>query len=364
MAEFALMLPVLALLLGAAVDGGRAFYFVIASQNVAREAVHWATITSTNSADAGLPPTDTDIIQAVATPSQESFGLSLGLAPPDIVNAAVPIGITSASNPPAGDIPLASGQSWLFIYPGRSGRTALAPGQHWQLVASGARILGGDSPGVGDPGAPARAVAGGLAPLDVAAASPHCYTWTGLSLSASSFSVGPSTPYGPLTLTATVSGLSGSPSPKNNISFAVTQNPPSPAFSQTWTSTSGATGSQTPPTVQDTVTLTDNVPATAGTYTYTVSASSSGGGCTQPAVSQTFTIVVAASASPSPGPSPSPLPSLNPSPTTIASPSASARQPKGNQITCTVIYYFAPVTPLIIQKGFYIVGVATMQATY
>jgi hypothetical protein len=46
---------------------------------------------------------------------------------------------------------------------------------------------------------------------------------------------------------------------------------------------------------------------------------------------------------------------------------ANAPQPPlGREITCTVIYYFQPTTPLIFGTGqvVYIVGTATMQATY
>jgi hypothetical protein len=45
---------------------------------------------------------------------------------------------------------------------------------------------------------------------------------------------------------------------------------------------------------------------------------------------------------------------------------ADAPQPLGREITCTVIYYFQPATPLIFGTGqvVYIVGTSTMQATY
>jgi hypothetical protein len=357
-------MPVLLILLGAIADGGRAFYYSIASQNVAREAAHWATIVSTNSADAGVAPTDTDIVQHVATPSQESFGIGLSLAPPDIANSSVPLNANTAANPGFPDTPLAGGQSWLFVYPNSSGRTALLPGQHWKLVAVSSQIVPGDSPATGGLAAAMGAASGGLVPMDVEAAS-HCYTWTGVSLSASSFTVGPGTPYGPLTLVATVNGIAGNGTASNTITLAVTANPPAPAFPQTWTSTGAATGSLNPKNAsQDTVTLTNNVPASAGTYTYTVAASSSGGGCSQPTVSKSFTITVQPTPSPSPSPSPSPLPSISPSPIPTPDVDASAASPKGHSITCTVIYYFRPLTPLISTIGFYIVGVATMQATY
>jgi hypothetical protein len=195
MVEVALITPLLLLLLGGVGDLGRAFYYKIAVTNTAREAAHWATL--------GPAPTDDQILNLVSTPSQESYGICLasngpncssgngGLAPSLVVNAAPGTMTPQQLANPSDGPPLSPGHSYLYIYPGFSGRTitSLAPGMHWTEVASSSRILTAPAPDQGGLEDVLKAVSGSLYPVN-ADADASCYSWTGVTLSQTSFTPG------------------------------------------------------------------------------------------------------------------------------------------------------------------------------
>ncbi|HXA41762.1 MAG TPA: TadE family protein [Candidatus Solibacter sp.] len=373
--ETMLIAPVLLLLLGGVADLGRAFYYKTAVTNTAREAAHWATL--------GPARDDTTVLDEVASPSQESFGICLvsgttacpggngGLAPASVVHTAPgTLSPQQLANPPAPDAALTPGSSWLFIYPDFPGRTSLAPGMHWTEVASSSTVVTAESPIRGGLQAVARAAAGSLYAVE-ADATQTCYSWGPPTLSSSNFtatlnagkySVGP--------LTATLSLSSGSTgSARNTAKFTVFGPVGNPGFQQTWSSTGTSTGSIDPSvSTSDTVNLTATT-ATPGTYTYQVQVTSSSN-CQQAMQPANFTVTFPPVPSPSPSPTPSPTatPSAGPTPTPVPTPTGvePITPPHARQITCTVIYYFTPVTPLGLLAGnaVYIVGTATLQATY
>jgi hypothetical protein len=170
-------------------------------------------------------------------------------------------------------------------------------------------------------------------------------------------------------LIATLTGRSGSNGAKNKANFTVNQ-VSVPPFQQTWTSNGKANGSIDPSsTNSDTVNMSDTLAASPGTYTYQVQVTSSGGSCPQQTFVKNFTVTIPPGPSPSPSPSPSPTatPTATPSTSPVPTPSGgSGPAPHGEQITCMVIYYFTPLTPLgfVIGPTIYIVGTATLQATY
>jgi hypothetical protein len=376
MLEVALITPLLLLLLGGVGDLGRAFYYKIAVTNTAREAAHWATL--------GPAPTDDQILNLVSTPSQESYGICLasngpncssgngGLAPSSVVNAAPGTMTPQELANPSDDPHLSPGHSFLFIYPGFSGRTSLAPGMHWAEVASSSHIITAPAPDQGGLEDVLKAAGGSLYPVTADAASSSCYTWTGVTLSQTSFTTQNTPTYQVGPLIATLTGISGSNGAKNKANFTVNQDVSVPSFQQTWTSSANATGSIDPsstPPISDTVTMSDKKAATPGSYTYQVQVTSTGGGCTQQAVTANFTVTIPPAPSPSPSPSPSPTATPTATPSTSPAPTPSGGSgpaPLGRQITCTVIYYFTPVTPLGLVTGpnVYIVGTATLQVTY
>lgn len=377
MVEMALIAPALLVLVAGVGDLGRAFYYKIAVSNAAREAAHWATLADPTTQ---LPPTDSQILNDIASKSQESFGICMeqgtgtgpcpgngGLAPDSVRNTQPG---TAGFTPqllanPGNDQNLSPSQSYLYIYPSASGRTSLAPGMHWQEVASSSRIVTGPLPKDGGLATVLHDLAGSLYPVTAYASS--CYTWTGVSLSQTAFTTSTTPPYS-VSLTATLTGISGSSNATNSANFTVNQ-VGVPSFQTTWTPTGGPTGSIDPQhDSSDSLVMTHTLSAVAGTYTYQVQVTSLGS-CPQPVVTKNFTVTIPPGPSPSPAPSASPTasPSASPSSSPSATPSSgSGPGPLGRQITCTVIYYFQPVTPLIFVTGqaVYVVGTATLQATY
>ncbi len=381
-------MPFLLLLVSGVADLGRSFYFKTAATNVAREAAHWATLTDpiTN-----LPPTDDEIKNEVAAPSQESFGISapgrpLELAPPSVRNTN-PLGgsicvspcdpVKQSANPGPGCgqavCNLEPDHAWLFVSPNQAGRTALAPNAHWTMTAFNSQAVSAPTPDSGGLQGVLRAVGGSLYP-QVAEAASNCFTWSGLSISYTTYTIanGSQTPYQLPALTATVTGKTQAgpaTSNKQSIDFIVSS-PPGAVLQQTWSSTKKSTGSVDPSAGNsDTVMLSSPTAFPPGTYNYQVKATSSGGGCSVAQFVQNLTVTV----NPGPSPSPSPTPSASPSPSPAPSPSPTGSPPggpgpppRGETITCTVIYYFTPVTPLVFSFGnaVYIVGTATLQATY
>jgi TadE-like protein len=389
MVEAALIAPLLLLLIGGIGDLGRAFYYKTAAINVAREAAHWATLPDPRTV---APPTDPQILGDVA-PSQESFGLScptctpprpLELAPPSNVNTnplAPGNTVSGSANPGPGCgqalCNLQPDHAWLFISPGQAGRTSLAPNAHWTLTAVNSYAVSAPAPDKGGLQQVLRTMGGSLYPQAAEAASGHCFTWSsGLSLSYNTYTIANAnaTPYQLPVLTVTVNNLTPTGSGNSNgqiILFSVSS-PPGAALQQTWGSTQTSQGSVDPNSGKnsDTVSLSSPTAFLPRTYTYQVNANSSGNGCSVTAVAN-LTVTV----QPGPSPSPSPTPSASPSSSPAPSPSPSGSppggigpgpQPHGETITCTVIYYFSPVTPLVFNRGnaFYIVGTATLQATY
>jgi hypothetical protein len=378
MVEVALITPLLLLLLGGVGDLGRAFYYKIAVTNTAREAAHWATL--------GPAPTDDQILNLVSTPSQESYGICLapngpncssgngGLAPSSVVNAAPGTMTPQELANPSG-AHLSPGHSYLYIYPGFSGRTSpLALGMHWAEVASSSRTITAPGPDQGGLQDVLKAVGGSLYPVTADADPPPpsppstCYTWSGVQLSQTSFTT-QDTPTYTVGLIATLTDSSGSGQASNTANFTVNQIKV-PSFQQTWASNGKAAGSIDPSsTKSDTVTMSDNKAATPGTYLYQVQVTSTGGGCTQQDKTANFMVTIPPGPSPSPSPSPSPTATPTATPSTSPAPTPSGGSgpaPLGRQITCMVIYYFTPVTPLgfVIGPAVYIVGTATLQATY
>jgi hypothetical protein len=380
------VLPLVLPLLSGVTDLGRSFYFKIAATNVAREAAHWATLPDSS----GSPPTDSEILSNVAAPSQESFGLStparpLELAPPSNVNSnplAPGNTVSGSANPGLGCgqalCNLQPDHAWLFISPARAGRTSLTPNARWTLTAVDSYTVSAPAPNKGGFRQVLRTVGGSLYPR-VAEADNSCFTWTGLTLSNTTYTIADAnaTPYQLPVLTATVTGLSQTGSGKSNdnppqrILFSVSS-AAGAALQQTW-SNGTSQGSVDPSSRNyDTVSLGSPTAFSPGTYKYQVRATSSAGSnCTVSPAVAILTVTVNLGPSPSPGPTPnaSPSPSPAPSPSPTASPPGGigpGPQPHGETITCTVIYYFSPLTPLLFTLGnaVYIVGTATLQATY
>ncbi|MHB8508720.1 MAG: TadE family protein [Candidatus Dormibacteria bacterium] len=370
--EMALIAPLLVLLIAGVGDLGRAFYFKIATTNTAREAAHWATLLdSSNSA-----PTDSEITTDVAAPSQESFGINLVKAPDSIVNDQPPLTI-GAEQTKAG-VNLAPSTSWLFVSPSRSGRTALLRGQHYRVVAQSTRVIWAPPPSAGGLGQVLRAIAPLANPVQAEAASSNCY----------SFGLPTVTPTPPIQLAAgqTQFSFSGSVSnvvgtgPADNEADLLLTSPTGFGISSSWSPAAATTSPQgqvilknnaATPSV-DTVNLPR--PLNVGeSQSFTLTATSSGGTCTAPTQSISFA-VNGPLTGPSPSPSPSPSPVASPS-APVPSPSVSAAPPptpgstlSNKQITCTVIYYLVPITPVLglfaTNNAIYIVGSATLEGTY
>lgn len=360
--ETALIVPVLLLLLGGVADLGRAFYYKIAVTNTAREAAHWATLLDSFNA----PPTDTEILAKVANPSQESFGINLSAAPSAVANQAPPLtpSVVAAS--------LAPSSSWLFVSPGFNGRTSmLQSGQHWQVVSTDTQVVTGPGPDHGGLARVLDAIAGPF-PRNAYANAPNCYTWGSPVVSPTAQTVGPGTPYsGAVSVSVPITGHSGTGQADNTLSFTVA-GPGSAGFSTTWNNNQSTDSLDPKLQNSDTATLARTTALTPGPYTFVVTAhSTSSLGCTQPDLVANFIFNITGP-SPSPTPTPSPTPSATPSPSPTPStgpsptPGTGGSAPKGNRITCTVIYYFQPVTPLLFipAKAIYVVGTATLQATY
>jgi TadE-like protein len=376
--EVAMIAPVLLLLIGGIGDLGRAFYYKIAVENVAREAAHWATL-SIGATPPNSPPIDDEIYSKLASPSQESFGVSLQKAPDCVRNSPPPLDPNTAANPPGcGGVSLPKGKSWLFIYPpagpspcppSPTCRSAvLPPGAHWSVVASNSQIVNAPPPGKGGVAEVLKKVAGSLVPIDAYAAT--CYSWTGVSATPSSLTMPSGTPpYTQTGLTVDLIGVSGDGNAGNTANVTVTA-PAGVALAQSWQTPSNAsTGLINPQggTNSDKVDLSVTQNLTPGTYIFTVTVKSTGGGCSQADKTTTFTWTIPTSPSPSPSPSVSPSPAPTPSASPPPSPPPlGGNNPNGAQITCTVIYYFTPVTPILFSaaQAIYIVGTATLQATY
>jgi Flp pilus assembly protein TadG len=326
MVEFALVIPLLLLFVSGLADVGRAFYFQIATANTAREAAHWASLTDAS----GNALDDNAIFQKVAQPSQESFGIGLGLPPQctsggtytdgapvgtcstgSVLRYATPTVPTSMANP-AGGPSLGNGQSWLFVYPGKSGRTAMGPAPAnvaWKVTDVRSYAVSTDAatdPGTNWP----RFVAGAFMPAEADAATTDCYgfgpptgltTWNA-SLDPANTSSLTQTENPSVAITPTANP------PANDLFLTVNNTAPSLAGSltQSWTpagsnSTSAylnTTNGQTTWTPAGTMTLNSaNLPA-PGTYTITVavSAQNKSGSlsavCTQISQSNTFTLKV------------------------------------------------------------------------
>jgi Flp pilus assembly protein TadG len=327
--EFALIIPILLVLISGATDVGRGFYFQIAAENTAREAAHWAILTDPS----GNALDDNAIFQKVAQPSQESFGISLGL-PPQCTSGGTytdgaPVGACSTGSPlryasppvavsmanPAGGPSLAKGQSWMFIYPGKSGRTAMAPTpanvawtvsdvRSYAITASDARSRGGIDW--------ARAMAGAFMPAEADAAAPtaDCYGFGPPgSLSAWNASLDPANP---ASLTHTESpnvtvSPTGNP-PANDLLLTVSNTLPnlSGSLTQSWVPAgSNSTAAylntitgQTSWTPTGTLSIGGSNPPAPGTYTITTTVStlnksgSLSATCTQLDQSNTFTLKV------------------------------------------------------------------------
>jgi hypothetical protein len=395
--EVALLSPILLLLVAGVGDVGRAFYYKIAVENAAREAAHWATLPfAGDGLSCGAPvatdPCDGDIFAHVASPSQESYGINLGLAPSCHVHDQPPLtpsAVTGACSSGGVSTPaLAKGASWLYIYPAVSGRTSMLPaipGAHWAEVASSSRMVSAPPPAEGGLADVINQVAAGLRPVEALADnnSSRCSTWSsvgaapgGTSTSPVSISSNPMS--GSQQETITVSGIVAANPTDNVVQLQVTStNPSVTGLQQSWTNTGASTGQVTPGSnTSDTVTLSDLNTLPSGTIQFTVTASSAvnpnrqnqAGACTQTDETANFYWDVPAGPSPSPSPvttpSPSTAPTALPSPTPLPTP-VGGGGPLGREITCTVIYYFSPVTPLsIVSGGIYIVGTATLQATY
>lgn len=377
--EVALITPILLLLVGGVGDIGRAFYYKIAAENVAREAAHWATL-SIGALPPNSPPTDAEIYNKVASPSQESFGISLQTAPACVGNPAPPLSPRFVANPACAPA-LPAGQSWLFIYPqaGSGGRTAVLPaGAHWSLVASNSQFVQDRPPDQGGVADVLRRVAGGLAPVTAEAAA-GCSTWGSPTSTPASFTTG-NTPLYTETVLVTVP-TTNNPDPSDNLINLQMVAPAGVALQQKWASTGTNVGSIDPhgnqssvtDTVQLTVTTTPTSPPPPNSYTFTIEASSvsrNRNSCAQTPELGTHVWNIPAAPSPSPSATASPSPVPTPSPTATppppSPPPTGGNNPNGAQITCTVIYYFTPVTPLVFSaaNAIYIVGTATLQATY
>lgn len=236
------------------------------------------------------------------------------------------------------------------------------------MVASNSQIVNAPPPDQGGVAEVLKRVAGNLVPMDVYAA--NCYSWTGVSATPSSHTMSSGTPpYTQTGLTVDLLGVSGNGNADNIANVTVTA-PAGVALAQSWQTPSTATTGLINPqggTNSDKVDLSVTQNLAPGPYTFTVTATSTGGGCGQATEITTFTWMIPTSPSPSPSPSASPSPAPTPSGSAPPSPPPiGGNNPKGAQITCTVIYYFTPVTPLLFNAAtaIYIVGTATLQATY
>lgn len=377
--ETALVAPLLVLFLGGVADLGRAFYFKIAVTNAAREAAHWASIIDPTT---NQPPTDNAVDQDVTNPSQESFGIGLGLAPSSILHTSPPVRPTVLSGAsPA----LAPGRSYLFIWPDANGRKTgsamLPPGAHWRLVGYDSRVVVAPDPANGGLRQVLASIPAALTPVDANADRGGCWSLTGTTVTVAPSQVSdPGTGTFSWTVTVTVNATGGNGSSSNNdVSLEMTSISPSgiAGFAKGWNSTHGGTSGSV--TLNGSGKATDT--ATFGIqsaspsppdYSLTIRATlNSASGCPSSNANGSETVTVQPSTSPSPSPSPvgSPSPVPTPSPTVSPgpTPTPSAPPPNGAQITCTVIYYFQPITPaldLFFGSTVYIVGDATLEAIY
>lgn len=311
--EFMLVIPLILLLVSGVADLGRAFYFKIAAENTAREAAHWAILTDPN----GSAFDDNAILQKVQTPSQESFGIGITLAPQctsidgitngtytdgapvgtcsagtQLLRYATPTVPTSMAHPvlgPHAGPNLPNGQAWMFIYPGASGRTAMVPTPSnvaWAVTNVRSYTIAANAPTSGGIDW-ARAVAGGLIPADADAANgtTDCYgfgapaaltTWNASLSPADASSLSH-------TESPTVTVNKTNKPPANDLFLTVSGSSPSlsGSLTQSWTpaganSTSAfisLTNGQTSATVTGTLSLSGSNPPPPGTYTVTVTAS-------------------------------------------------------------------------------------------
>jgi Flp pilus assembly protein TadG len=95
--EFALVLPVLLLLLFGVVDFGRAIYYYIGASEAVAESVRWATLSSTGN------PSNADVL-AAATPQA-----------PYLTLAPCPNGLLSGSITGPGSPEPSPGVGWLYV---------------------------------------------------------------------------------------------------------------------------------------------------------------------------------------------------------------------------------------------------------
>jgi hypothetical protein len=385
--EMAFVAPVILLLISGVGDLGRAFYYKIAVTNAAREAAHWATLLDSNQ----TPPTDAEILNDIGAPSQESFGICLasftpkcpgngGLAPSSVVHTQPG---TAGFTPqllanPGNNQNLSKGQSYLYIYPDNSGRTSLATGMHWREVAANSQVILAPAPDKGGLQDVLKAIGGSLYPTDALADPRGCWTWSGVTLSpAGPFTVSGAPPYSlpamTVSLTNPMPAQSHTAGATNKGDASVTQPAGGPAFTPTFApaGTLAGHGSLDPSgTAASDLTMTGGTAPSGGpaTYAYSVPVTTTGdNGCSVTTFNPTFQVIVQPSPSPSPSASPSASPTATPSVSPNPSPtSGSGPPPLGRQITCTVIYYFQPVTPLSLfaAQAVYIVGTATLQASY
>lgn len=121
MVEFALIAPILFLLLFGVIDLGRAIYFYITIQQAATEGARAAVRASYYTDYLGVdhqPPTDSDVQAAVSSKAAATF-----LAP-SCPNGPIPAIPTNPT--PGTDIPLQN-QGWIFITDPTGGGTPNAP---------------------------------------------------------------------------------------------------------------------------------------------------------------------------------------------------------------------------------------------
>lgn len=97
MTEFALVLPVLLLLLFGIVDFGRAIYYYIGASEAVGESVRWATLSSSGN------PSNSDVLNAATAQA------------PYLTLAPCPNGFISGSVTGPGSPAPAPGQGWMYI---------------------------------------------------------------------------------------------------------------------------------------------------------------------------------------------------------------------------------------------------------
>ncbi len=318
--ELGLVIPLLLLAIGGVVDVGRAFYYKIAVSNAAREAAHWATLPDPIYR---MPPSDEQIGIDVTQPSQESFGLGMSLAPLCSVGAQQDTCDTTTirhASPPINgglidtspmDNSLSPGNSWLFIYPNQTNRTASRPSSSqvaWRLVNQHTAVVSAPDPQHGGVAAALTAAGKAFLPVDAEAASASCYSFGAPSVSPSAASVDPGSDLS-FSVALPVTG-DGRP-PANSAQLVISGVTPSfnGTYSQLWSPPSGNNNTQaslalsagTSYTETAYLTLHIGTNTAPNTYSFTVTASSNGGGCTPANVSGTFSVTVGGVAQPPPG---------------------------------------------------------------